>query len=104
MFNIDQKPLFTTPVKLADDAGSDFTATFELVDDETQESHDLTTAKGTKDFLKLVTVNVEGVVQEGNEPVPFTAALMDRMVSRPDIRAAMARAYFRAGREAIQGN
>lgn len=109
MFNIDAKPIFKTPVKfkMVDPASGEklsLDATFDALSDEEIKTFDLSTADGSKAFLRRVLRNLEGLTDAGGNAVTMTPEIRDRLLELQWLRGALGVAYFDGVNGAREGN
>ena len=99
---IDAKPLFWTDVKvtLPGEEPQIFRARFIVVD---YSAGDDDAKETVEDFLFRVIVDVDDVI-DGDEPAVLTEELLERLITRPDIRVALFRAYHEGLAAAARGN
>lgn len=60
--------------------------------------------EGNREFLKAILVKLDDLVDDKNEPVPYSEELRDRLLGMPHIRRALQAAYFAAVSKAKTGN
>lgn len=109
MFNIDAKPVFTTPVIVkgfGDDGqdGGEFTLTFRVRPVDEFSTYDLNEPADVAKFLLDTVVDGSGFIDEAKEPVNFTVTLLERLMDWPHVRRAMVSAYLQGLAKASQGN
>jgi len=109
MFNIDARPTFTVPVEVlgpTDDApdGQSITVTFRAYPESELEGFAAFTREGQSGLLRKVVVNVDGVIDDDNKPVPFSDALMDKLLDWGGARVKIIQAYSKGLLTAKMGN
>lgn len=106
MFHIDDRPEFdcTVPIALEGVERQSITVRYRALANSEIELFDLRTAEGTTDFLHRVVARVDDVVDDDGKPVPFTPALLDRLLDLGWVRQPMVRSYFAALAGARLGN
>lgn len=109
MFVIDQNPEFSRKVKIMVPVNGgheqqDFTATFRVVPVDETSRFDLSAAAGVLDYLRLVLVSCEGLVNSQKEAVPWNDQVRDQLLAKPYTRSPMLAAYFAAINGEREGN
>lgn len=110
MFNVNQNPEFTHPVKVMVpvDGGHEtqtFKARFRALNEDAYDDFDLASIEGQKEFLKAVIVKFEDLVGDDEQaPIPYSDALRDKMLGIPFVRMALQRTYALAVTETQTGN
>jgi len=109
MFVIDENPTFSAtctamvPTKGGHERQT-FKATFNLVSDEHIEQLNLSSVTDTKAFLRLAVVGLDDIAGADKQPVPYSDAVLEYVISKPWGRFALSRGYFGAIAKAAEGN
>lgn len=107
MFKVISEPTFTAPVTVCvpvDGGHKDQTlkVKFRVVDvDELSEAEGLA---GQQKLLRRVVCGLEDVVDDGDQPIPYTDELRDQLIAVPYVRAAMLQTYLAAIGKTRVGN
>ena len=109
MFIKASNPTFTHVVKVkvpidGGHADQDFKATFKVLPIDKSSEFDLREGASSTEFLRTVVIGMDGIVDDANQPVPYSDALRDEIVAIPYARAALVRTYFEAIGGAAAGN
>jgi hypothetical protein len=105
MFNIDAAPSFweTVIVRLPNAEPETFRALFRVMPVSEFKEIDLGDPDQVACFLETTITGLEDI-EDGSGPVTFSPPLLSRLIDRPDIRAALVRAYVEGIGRAAQGN
>jgi hypothetical protein len=104
MLNIDRDPVFTTTVtvQLPGNQPETFKARFRVLPIDAAEN--LATAAGAHDFLVRAIDSLDDIEDDDGKALPYSEDLRERLLAMPDVRGALAAAYFRGVEEAARGN
>lgn len=105
MFNIDAAPSFweTVTVRLPNAEPETFQALFRIMPVSEFKEIDLGESNQVASFLEATVTGLDDI-EDGSGPVTFSPLLLARLIDRPDIRAALVRAYVEGIGRAAQGN
>lgn len=105
MFKLDTSPTFweTVTVRLPNTEPQTFRALFHVMPVSEFRDIDLGDPDQVAGFIEA-TVTDLGEVEDETGPLPFSPPLLARLIDRPDIRAALVRAYVEGIGRAAQGN
>lgn len=105
MFNIDAAPRFweTVTVRLPNAEPEAFRALFRVMPVSEFKEIDLGNSDQVAGFLETTVTGLDDI-EDSSGPVAFSPPLLARLIDRPDIRAAMVRAYVEGIGRAAQGN
>jgi hypothetical protein len=109
MFNVAVRPTFrrTVAVTVPDGDGSrteSFIAYFRGLPDDEIAKFDLATVNGTKAFLRAVIVQLDDILDEAEDPLPYRDDVREAVLAWPNARIALARSYFEGFAQAAEGN
>ena len=109
MFKIEKNPTFAHEVKVQVpvDGGFEtqsFKARFKLLTADALAEYDTSTTAGMNTFLKDVVVDLEDIVDDNNEPVPFSDRLRDQVIGSLPALNALFNTYISACSQARLGN
>lgn len=109
MFKIETDPQFTHPVKVAmpTDGGFEtqtFKARFRLLSADEMAKHELNTGPGQEVFLNCVIVALFDIVDDEGDEVPFSDAVLAKVVGSIPARNALLATYTAACTKAQAGN
>lgn len=109
MFKIVENRTFkhTVKVMMPSDGGYDseeFEATLKYLQTEEVGKFDLNAVDGTTNFLKHIVVRLDGLTDENGQPLPYSDKLRDLVISMPNAREAILKAFFNAVGKACEGN
>lgn len=105
MFKLDTKPEFweTVTVRLPNAEPETFRALFQVMPVSQFRDIELGDPDQVAGFLEATVTGLDDI-EDGSGPVPFSQPLLARLIDRPDIRAALVRAYVEGIGRAAQGN
>jgi hypothetical protein len=108
-FVVTKEPRFTHPVtvQVPVDGGhreEKFKATFRVISTDKLAEFDLDTEKGSRDMLVEVIIKLDELVDEQQQPVPYSDELRDALIAVPYVRNALGKTYFAALGKAARGN
>lgn len=89
-FRLSKTRTFTSPVHVGTE---EFTATFLALSDKELEPFDGPGAETQKDFLRHVVTALTDLLGEDDTPLVFSREVLEDMITYPDLRVAMLRAY-----------
>ena len=107
MLKIITDPQFTIDVDVAHEgaeAPQTLRTTFRAIPEDEILDHDVSTPDGFKAFLRRVVVKFHDLVDDADQPVPYSDALRDQVLNFIHIRNALNRGYFDALYKAKKGN
>lgn len=110
MFKITTSHAFTHTVKVQTPIDDDqfredtFQARYKMLSSEDVEAFDISTDKGTKDFLRAVVLSTEDVTGDDEKPLAHTPDLLEQLLASYNVRIAMVNTYFKAVTKARLGN
>ena len=107
MFKVTSEPKFTHPVTVCvpSDGGhveQTFKATFRVLD--AGQLSDDGSVEGQIQDLRSVLVTMADLVGEDDQPVSYSDALRDQLITLPYVRIALLNAYIRGVTKAKSGN
>ncbi|WPY94675.1 hypothetical protein T8T21_00690 [Limimaricola variabilis] len=109
MFKIVDRPEFThdVPVMVPVDGGyreEKLRTRYRVVPDSEAESLVMSRTEDVKAFLRLAVVGFEDVVDDADQPIPYSDELRERLIGAPHVRLALVRGYTAAVSKARLGN
>jgi hypothetical protein len=107
MFKLSSDPKFTIPVEVfvPIDGGhrkDTFKATFRV--GEADALNEFALLDGQREELRKIFVGFDEVLDEADNPIPYSDEMRDRMIATPYVRAALVQAYLGAIVKARAGN
>ena len=107
MFKVTEERTFTrsVPVMVPTDGGhtkETFQATFRVVDIE--ELNDTHTLEGQQAVLRRVIVELDELVDDAGQKMPYSDDLRDKLIRVPYVRSALLQTYMQAVTKARLGN
>ncbi|MEO7468073.1 MAG: hypothetical protein ABIV36_13755 [Sphingobium limneticum] len=105
MFRYDPDPTFSRNIEIKVPSNDGFseqscTATFRILPVSESGTYDLSDGGASTEFLQRVVIDLGDLVDENDQPMPYTTELRDKLLAFAFFRTALARAYF----SAISGN
>jgi hypothetical protein len=79
-------------------------ATFNFLTTDEAAKFDLATGDGTCEFLKKIIVKLDDLVDDKDQPVPYSDEIRDALIALPNVRQALCKGYFDAVLAAKKGN
>ncbi len=105
MFRVDPDPTFSRTVEIKVPSKDGFTdqsctATFRILPVTESAGYDLSDGGASTEFLQRVVIDLGDLVDDKDQPMPYTVELRDQLLAFSFFRTALARTYF----SAISGN
>lgn len=110
MFKISKTHAFTHTVTVKTPIDNDafrddtFKVRFQMKSSADLEKFDFATDMGNKDFLRSTVLSIEDVIDEDDQPIPYSPELLEQMLGNYNARIAMVNTYFKAVTAARLGN
>lgn len=107
MFKVSAEPKFTHPVTVfvPTDGGHEaqtFPVTFRVVPED--ELGDREGAEGQKEALRKIVAHMDDLVDDDEQPVPYSDAIREQLIGQAYVRIALMTAYIKAITKTKAGN
>jgi len=79
-------------------------AIFNYLDVDQVDQFDLKSKEGTTEFLKATIVKLDGLTDDGGQPIPYSEELRDRLFKLQHVRVALYTEFFESVSKAKAGN
>lgn len=101
MFKLAKNQTFTRTIKVFTpvDGGhreETFKARFNLLPTDQVKTFNLGTSDGSTEFLKRVIASLDDIVDDNDQPMPYSDELRASVISQPHVRHALTMSYFDA--------
>jgi len=107
MFKIEADPKFTHDVTVCvpvdgGHANQTFKVTFRVVDID--QLGDTSSLEAQQELLRKIVCGMDDMIDDADQPVPYSDALRDQLIAKPYVRAAMIQTYLSAITKTKLGN